>query len=749
MDAVTIAQTGPPAQFGDLLARLGNAQGRSRAIEGADAGTAVSFLKQLDLSGRHNLVAYWPDKAWTGRTFEPGAWNEIAAWVREHDGRANLYYSTNEPRAGAPDGRLSKADISTIRCLYVDRDPPRDVDGAGLEEARAELRRSADSLARGPIPPSVQIDSGGGAQAVWFLDEKVDAATARDWAERTGRGLARMTAGDAVQNVDRVMRLPGTMNIPTPEKAARGRVARRAAVTHQDGRRYRPSEFDAVVVTPAHGDVGSGDVQAVADELDMAEIESCVGYEDLPVELRTRFETSSVPSSSVWRNGSGDGTDGSANVAALARILGAHGFGAQDFGHLAWVWEFSAGRSGREKNCSARSLARAWARFGVDAAADPERWLDEPGDLSGQRSVSKGPERFAFLTLSETAALAYSDDAPFLVQGLLDQGAMSVVYGASNVGKTFVTLDVSRAVAAGEPWAGMKTSPGVVAYVAAEGGRGIRKRAAALETRHGRCDRLRVLASAVDLLKSDADLSDLISAVQSLGEVRLVVIDTLSRVMAGGDENASTDMGALVRNLDRLRAATNAHVLIVHHSGKDVARGARGHSLLRAATDTEIEIADGVISVTKQRDLEGGWSCPFVLENVPLGSSRDGNVLSSAVIRLGVRNVSEPSVGVPTDRERDVLEAVRALDGLRSHGRPGVDLDMLTEHFCQQKDGPTRDAIRSALRQLVSKHLLNKAGRGAWASKAVEIGSTALPDAQDVRAASVKAVEQPMDNCFL
>ena len=38
------------------------------------------------------------------------------------------------------------------------------------------------------------------------------------------------------------------------------------------------------------------------------------------------------------------------------------------------------------------------------------------------------------------------------------------------------------------------------------------------------------------------------------------------------------------------RNATGAHLLIVHHTGKDETRGARGHTSLRAATDTEIEI---------------------------------------------------------------------------------------------------------------------------------------------------------------
>jgi RecA-family ATPase len=93
-------------------------------------------------------------------------------------------------------------------------------------------------------------------------------------------------------------------------------------------------------------------------------------------------------------------------------------------------------------------------------------------------------------------------------------------------------------------------------------------------------------------------LIDLIAEVarQTDKRVVLVVIDTLARAMAGGNENASEDMGAFVRNVDRVRSATSAHTMIVHHSGKNKAAGARGHSSLRAATDTEIEIDQRIVT---------------------------------------------------------------------------------------------------------------------------------------------------------
>ena len=106
--------------------------------------------------------------------------------------------------------------------------------------------------------------------------------------------------------------------------------------------------------------------------------------------------------------------------------------------------------------------------------------------------------------------------------------------------------------------------------------------------------------------------------------------------MAGGNENASEDMGALVINSDHIRRETKAHVCFIHHSGKDSARGARGHSSLLAAADTEIEVTndDGarIARVTKQREMECSGEFSFSLHVVTLGENRRGKPVTSCVV---------------------------------------------------------------------------------------------------------------------
>src|SRR5690606_37222389 len=92
---------------------------------------------------------------------------------------------------------------------------------------------------------------------------------------------------------------------------------------------------------------------------------------------------------------------------------------------------------------------------------------------------------FRFTPFGEAASTALTTAAKPLVKGVLDQGAMTVLYGESNAGKTFVAMDIAYHIARGLDWAGKRVAAFPVLYVAAEGGQGARKRAAALAARYG------------------------------------------------------------------------------------------------------------------------------------------------------------------------------------------------------------------------------------------------------------------------
>lgn len=226
-------------------------------------------------------------------------------------------------------------------------------------------------------------------------------------------------------------------------------------------------------------------------------------------------------------------------------------------------------------------------------------------------------------------------DREYVVKGWLDRSAVSVVYGDSNVGKSFWAIDVAHHVHEGIAWGGCRVQQGAVLYCAAEGGALFDNRLAA------RNARFMVLKGPLILGGRNGEAEALSHTILHLAEnhgpFSMIILDTLARVMGEGDENAAPDIARLMRGADLIRERTGAHVMFIHHSGKDVGKGARGHSSLRAAVDTEIELTKGDLGIrqaraTKQRDMSSGASCDFELEVVTLGYDRDGDPVTSCII---------------------------------------------------------------------------------------------------------------------
>src|SRR4029077_17957575 len=121
----------------------------------------------------------------------------------------------------------------------------------------------------------------------------------------------------------------------------------------------------------------------------------------------------------------------------------------------------------------------------------------------------------------------------------------------------FLCLDLALRVAAGIDCFDRKVYQGAVIYVATEAGRSIINRVAAFKiARHLEDDDSPFFAvpSPVDLCHADVgDIERLIGTIRDAvtdSDVALIVIDTVSRALAGGNENAPDDMGSFVRSLD-------------------------------------------------------------------------------------------------------------------------------------------------------------------------------------------------------
>jgi len=239
-----------------------------------------------------------------------------------------------------------------------------------------------------------------------------------------------------------------------------------------------------------------------------------------------------------------------------------------------------------------------------------------------------------------------TNDIPYVVKGIFGKGQIIVLWGAPGAGKTFIIMEMACAIGAGPRWHGRRTRKGIVLYVAGESARAyIENRFAALKREWPAVAESEVLVVplALDLLHAQSgDVDRLIETARALarnrGEVVLIVIDTLGVTFGGGNENAPEDMGLYVANILRIRQETGAAVLVIHHSGKDEAKGMRGHTALLGAIDAELAIegdpaGERILRTGKVREGEAFRDLfAFRLRSVELGVDQDGDSVTSCVI---------------------------------------------------------------------------------------------------------------------
>src|SRR5690606_14113643 len=189
-------------------------------------------------------------------------------------------------------------------------------------------------------------------------------------------------------------------------------------------------------------------------------------------------------------------------------------------------------------------------------------------------------------------------------------------------------------VAEGRRWFGYRVEAAPVVYCAQEGEAGFKLRAAAWEEFQGHKlpAGLQMMLQPFNVTERQ-DIQDL-AAVVPAGAV--VIIDTLNRAAPGCDENSSVDMGLIIEAAKCLQRLTGGLVVLVHHSGKDSAKGLRGHSSLFAALDAVLEVSRNGDSrewrIAKSKDDADGIARPFKLEVVPLGFDGYGDAVTSCVI---------------------------------------------------------------------------------------------------------------------
>lgn len=380
--------------------------------------------------------------------------------------------------------------------------------------------------------------------------------------------------------------------------------------------------------------------------------------------------------------------------------------------HAEWVISTLQGkaRSVKVVNPAAGKDLADWIEAGA-TVADIEAEAVSAFDTIPSNDISPAIEKKPALFVDVGELIDNLKPIDWLVEDYVEKDSLSLIFSPPSSGKSFVLVDIACCVATGTPWHGRPVQQGPVFYIAGEGHNGMARRFAAWQKHHG------VSLKGAGIYKSQRAISiysedaarDLYEVVKEMSEAHgvlpaLIIIDTVARNFGEGDENSTEDMGKFINHLDTyVRLPFGCNVFLAHHSGHNMDR-ARGSSALKAALDSEYQVAkDGPVLQlipTKMKDAELPPELTFRLTMVDLGEI-DGKPMNSAIL-APQEDVLDFKVG--TDSAGQGITAKALVELVQRGWIPFAELkDVLN---C------TKTTATRAVAKCVERDLLRKDGAG-------------------------------------
>lgn len=242
-----------------------------------DYQKSLAFLRLLYPDGPWVLTAIEPDKkSIETRTFAEES--DVLAWLQKHGTTRNLYYSVNRTREPIYK-KAERSDIREVVFLHVDVDPRAGEDIA-VEQARAlDLLRNGH---KGLPTPTAIVFSGGGYNALWKLESPIPTNGDQgqiELATRYNQQIEFLLGADSCHNIDRILRLPGTINRPDDRKRRKGRTPALATLVEWNADAVYPlAKFSPAPKVQTPG----GDGASATVRVDTASVHRPASVDDLP-----------------------------------------------------------------------------------------------------------------------------------------------------------------------------------------------------------------------------------------------------------------------------------------------------------------------------------------------------------------------------------------------------------------------------------------------------------------------------------
>ena len=255
---------------------------------------AIDYLKLFRPDGPWLLTAIIPDGKTKTITARDAA--AVRRFIAKYNGQQNLHYSVNPTRAPMFK-KAAKTDIARIEYIHADLDPKE------TEPSAVAKARYLEALKSFQPPATATVDSGNGIQALWKLADpivlgepvlvkkermvrdKLVVEEELEYSDEDATKIAEVEACSAAvmkalgcddtgtKDISRILRVPGTTNLPNKSKIKAGRTVTSSKQIHFNGATYTLEDFSAAAPTPPT-DPTPADLDYLKADLDYLKAES-------------------------------------------------------------------------------------------------------------------------------------------------------------------------------------------------------------------------------------------------------------------------------------------------------------------------------------------------------------------------------------------------------------------------------------------------------------------------------------------
>ena len=334
----------------------------------------------------------------------------------------------------------------------------------------------------------------------------------------------------------------------------------------------------------------------------------------------------------------------------------------------------------------------------------------------------------------------------WIVKGVIPTNVCAVLWGAPGSLKTTAIMNFGFAMATGTPWVNCETPrKGGFLFVSMESADASVNIVHGLAAQHaGIIDRnvdapFRIHAEPLSLYDkngkstaNEAKITRLAKDIEKETGTRcdLIVLDTLSRVLLGGNENLAGDLAIVSAAAERIKDATGAAVIILHHAKKD-GEDFRGSGAILGNFEGLIQAKRtgdvGELVLERLKGVRAGASIRYRSTEIEIGKYADGTALTTFVLRPydgpdmkvdeNAPDLGPPPAGGEVENEEFTMdkEQQRLFEAVSAIGRP-FTTDEAVEAY-NRNFGRKWPLKRTKIRGLLVELLGLRVGQAGEASK--------------------------------